>query len=125
MRELAWYYNKGGNAEIFWRFVTSEHPENTSTTNPLYIKDGKLYSYETVIGEYVDMSIEGMKRKRIGIRIYDYTAKGLGLTSADRNRTIAETAEHVRLLKRFARFENGKNPKQIIRYLDQLQKVGK
>ena len=83
------------NEEIIDLFAATEKAENTSERKALYIKDGRLYSYYTVIAEYVDTRIEDEEGGFRGMRIYDHTSKGLGMISAT-------TSQHVGLLKRNA-----------------------
>ena len=76
------------NQEIIQAF-TGHTSDNTSTRKPLFIRDGKLYSYNLLIGEYISRPEEGF----IGLLIHDHMAGGLGFVSMT-------TSQHVSLLKR-------------------------
>jgi|TARA_R110000851_G_scaffold6012_1_gene24467 hypothetical protein len=72
------------------KLFTSRSGENgVNATKTLYVRDGKIYSYTMVIGEYVKAKSEGFE----GLVIYDHTARGLGFISQT-------TSSHVGLLKR-------------------------
>lgn len=83
------------NEEIIDLFAATEKAENTNPRKALHIKEGKLFSYNTVIAEYVDTRVEDEEGGFRGMRIYDHTANGLGMISAT-------TSQHVGLLKRNA-----------------------
>ena len=79
------------NEKIIKAFTNKTH-ESTNRRKPLSIRDGKLFSYNLLIGEYVDRSEEGF----IGLLIHNHMATGLGFVSAT-------TSQHVSLLKRVTR----------------------
>ena len=93
------------NEQIVKCFYTHSH-SNTNQSKPLSIRNGKLYSYNLLIGEYVDRMEEGF----CGLLIHDHTRNGLGFISMT-------TSQHVGLLKRmtewhprmFASAEEGLN----------------
>ena len=80
------------NEQVIKCFYTHSH-SNTDRFKPLSIRDGKLYSYNLLIGEYVDRSAEGF----CGLLIHDHTATGLGFISMT-------TSQHVSLLKRMTEY---------------------
>ena len=80
------------NEQIIKCFFTHSHT-NTNPRKALSIRDGKLYSYNLLIGEYVDRSDEGF----CGLLIHDHMATGLGFISAT-------TSQHVALLKRMTEY---------------------
>ena len=80
------------NEQVIKCFYTHSH-SNTNRSKPLSIRDGKLYSYNLLIGEYVDRSAEGF----CGLLIHDHTAKGLGFISTT-------TSQHIGLLKRMTEY---------------------
>lgn len=80
------------NEQIIKCFFTHSHT-NTNPRKALSIRDGKLYSYNLLIGEYVDRSAEGF----CGLLIHDHMATGLGFISAT-------TSQHVALLKRLTEY---------------------
>ena len=80
------------NEQIIKCFYTHSH-SNTNQSKPLSIRDGKLYSYNLLIGEYVDRSAEGF----CGLLIHDHTRNGLGFISMT-------TSQHVGLLKRMTEY---------------------
>ena len=80
------------NEQIIKCFFTHSHT-NTNPRKALSIRDGKLYSYNLLIGEYVDRSAEGF----CGLLIHDHTTKGLGFISMT-------TSQHVGLLKRMTEY---------------------
>jgi len=79
------------NEQIIKAFTNKTH-ESTNSRKALSIRGGKLYSYNLLIGEYVDRSEEGF----IGLLIHNHMATGLGFVSAT-------TSQHVSLLKRVTR----------------------
>ena len=81
------------NEQIIKCFYTHSHSNTTNSTKTLSIRDGKLYSYNLLIGEYVDRSAEGF----CGLLIHDHTATGLGFISMT-------TSQHVALLKRVTEY---------------------
>jgi len=80
------------NEQIIKCFYTHSH-SNTNKSKALSIRDGKLYSYTLLIGEYVDRPDEGFS----GLLIHDHTATGLGFISMT-------TSQHVALLKRMTEY---------------------
>jgi len=62
-------------------------------TGALTFIGDKIYSYNLLIGEYVDRSEEGF----IGLLIHDHMATGLGFVSNT-------TSQHVALLKRITEY---------------------
>ena len=76
------------NEQIIKSFYTHSH-SNTNQSKPLSIRNGKLYSYNLLIGEYVSRPDEGF----CGLLIHNHMATGLGFVSAT-------TSQHVSLLKR-------------------------
>ena len=80
------------NEQIIKCFFTHSHT-NTNPRKALSIRDGKLYSYNLLIGEYVDRSAEGF----CGLLVHDHTATGLGFISMT-------TSQHVSLLKRMTEY---------------------
>ena len=81
------------NEQIIKCFYTHSHSNTTNKTKTLTIKDGKLYSYTLLIGEYVSRPDDGF----CGLLIHDHMATGLGFVSAT-------TSQHVSLLKRLTRY---------------------
>ena len=80
------------NEQIIKCFYTHSH-SNTNQSKPLSIRNGKLYSYTLLIGEYVDRPDEGFS----GLLIHDHTRNGLGFISMT-------TSQHVGLLKRMTEY---------------------
>ena len=64
------------------------HTPNTNSRTALNVRDGKLYSYNLCIAEYVSLPEEGFS----GILIHDHTANGLGMVSMT-------TSHHVSAIK--------------------------
>ena len=62
-------------------------------TGALTFSGDKIYSYNLLIGEYIDRSEEGF----IGLLIHDHMATGLGFVSNT-------TSQHVALLKRETKY---------------------
>ena len=80
------------NEKIIKAFTNKTHG-STNSRKALSIRDGKLYSYNLLIGEYVSRPDEGF----CGLLIHDHMATGLGFVSAT-------TSQHVSLLKRVTRY---------------------
>lgn len=80
------------NEQVIKAFTAKNTP-NTSKSKALSIRDGKLYSYCLLIGEYVDRPTEGFS----GLLIHDHTRNGLGFISMT-------TSQHVGLLKRMTEY---------------------
>ena len=76
------------NEQIIRSFIFGRSSD-TNKRKPLSIRDGKLYSYNLVIGEYIHAPDEGFS----GGVIHDHTANGQGFVSMT-------TSQHVGLLKR-------------------------
>ena len=76
------------NEQIIQAFHNKTH-DRTTNRKALSIRDGKLYSYNLLIGEYISRPDEGF----IGLLIHDHMATGLGFVSTT-------TSQHVALLKR-------------------------
>ena len=81
------------NEQIIKCFYTHSHSNTTNKTKTLTIRNGKLYSYTLLIGEYVDRPAEGFS----GLLIHDHTRNGLGFISMT-------TSQHVGLLKRMTEY---------------------
>jgi hypothetical protein len=77
--------------KLFTSSTRSEKGKNH--TGALSFIGNKIYSYNLLIGEYVDRSEEGF----IGLLIHDHMATGLGFVSAT-------TSQHVSLLKRVTEY---------------------
>jgi len=78
--------------EALIRLFTSKGSDQAKNyTGALSIRDGKLYSYNLLIGEYISRPSEGF----IGLLIHNHMARpnGLGFVSNT-------TSQHVALLKR-------------------------
>jgi hypothetical protein len=86
------------NKQIIEAF-TAKNTANTSKSKALSIRNGKLYSYALLIGEYVSQPDKGFQ----GLVVYDYTANGLGFRSQT-------TSQHVSLLKRVTQY----HPRRVI-----------
>ena len=86
------------NEQVIKAF-TAKNTANTTKRKALSIRDGKLYSYHLLIGEYVSQPNKGFQ----GLVIYDYTAKGLGFRSMT-------TSQHVSLLKNITKY----HPRRVI-----------
>ena len=76
------------NEQIIRSFIFGRSSD-TNKRKALSIRDGKLYSYNLVIGEYIHAPDEGFS----GVVIHDHTATGQGFVSMT-------TSQHVSLLKR-------------------------
>ena len=85
------------NEQIIRSFIFGRSSD-TNKRKPLSIRDGKLYSYNLVIGEYIHTPDEGFS----GLLIHDHTATGQGFVSMT-------TSQHVSLLKRLTEW----HPRQI------------
>ena len=72
------------------KLFTSRSGENgVNATKTLTVRDGKIYSYNLLIAEYISRPEEGF----VGLLIHDHMATGLGFVSMT-------TSQHVSLLKR-------------------------
>ena len=85
------------NEQIIRSFL-SDHSSDTNKRKALSIRDGKLYSYSLMIGEYIHTQDQGFS----GLLIHDHTATGQGFVSMT-------TSQHVSLLKRLTEW----HPRQI------------
>lgn len=79
------------NEQIINQFTNSFNRKDTNKRKALSIRDGKLYSYNLLIGEYI--SEDGF----IGLLIHDHWGKGLGTVSNT-------TSQHVGLLIRATQY---------------------
>ena len=77
------------NENLIKLFTSKSAEQGKSSTGNLSFRGNKIYSYNLLIGEYVDRSEEGF----IGLLIHDHTRNGLGFISMT-------TSQHVGLLKR-------------------------
>lgn len=72
------------------KLFTSRSGENgVNSTKTLTVRDGKIYSYNLLIAEYISLPEEGF----IGLLIHDHMATGLGFVSMT-------TSHHIGLLMR-------------------------
>ena len=85
------------NEQIIRSFL-SDRSSDTNKRKALSIRDGKLYSYNLMIGEYIHTPEQGFS----GLLIHDHTATGQGFVSMT-------TSQHVSLLKRLTEW----HPRQI------------
>jgi len=91
------------------KLFTSRSGENgVNATKTLYVRDGKIYSYNLLIAEYISRADEGF----IGLLIHDHTARGLGFVSQT-------TSHHIGLLKR----ETTYHPRRIRSLVNGLVKA--
>ena len=91
------------------KLFTSHTGENgINATKTLTVRDGKIYSYNLLIAEYISRPEEGF----IGLLIHDHMATGLGFVSMT-------TSHHVSLLKR----ETTYHPRRIRSLSDGLIKA--
>ena len=81
------------NENLIKLFTSKSAQQGKSSTGNLSFRGNKIYSYNLLIGEYVDRSEEGF----IGLLIHDHMATGLGFVSAT-------TSQHVGLLKRMTEY---------------------
>lgn len=77
------------NEALIKLFTSKSSDKGKNHTGALSFLGNKIYSYNLLIGEYVDRSEEGF----IGLLIHDHMATGLGFISST-------TSQHVGLLKR-------------------------
>ena len=80
------------NEALINLFTSKSAEKGKNYTGALTFRGGHIYSYNLLIGEYVDRSEEGF----IGLLIHNHMATGLGFVSAT-------TSQHVSLLKRVTR----------------------
>jgi|TARA_R100000030_G_scaffold98454_1_gene88417 hypothetical protein len=81
------------NENLIKLFTSKSAEQGKNYTGTLFFRGGKIYSYNLLIGEYVDRSEEGF----IGLLIHDHMATGLGFISMT-------TSQHVSLLKRITEY---------------------
>ena len=81
------------NEELIKAFINKTHEYGKNGTGALSFVGNRIYSYNLLIGEYIDRSEEGF----IGLLIHDHMATGLGFISAT-------TSQHVSLLKRVTEY---------------------
>jgi len=91
------------NENLIKLFTSKSSEKGKSSTGALSFLGNKIYSYNLLIGEYVDRSEEGF----IGLLIHDHMATGLGFISST-------TSQHVGLLKRLTKH----HPRQFADYSD-------
>ena len=77
------------NETLINLFTSKSSEKGKNHTGALSFIGNKIYSYDLLIGEYVDFSEKGF----IGLLIHDHMATGLGFISNT-------TSQHVSLLKR-------------------------
>ena len=75
------------NQQIINQFTSFNKEDYNSKQKALNIRNGKLYSYNLLIGEYI--TEEGFS----GLLVHDHWAKGLGFYSST-------TSQHVSMLLR-------------------------
>ena len=80
------------NETLINLFTSKSSEKGKNHTGALSFIGNKIFSYDLLIGEYVDFSEEGF----IGLLIHDHMATGLGFISNT-------TSQHVSLLKRLTR----------------------
>tara|TARA_B100000900_G_scaffold364449_2_gene339077 strand:+ start:166 stop:474 length:309 start_codon:yes stop_codon:yes gene_type:complete len=81
------------NEKTIKAFINRTMQQAKSSTGALSFRGNKIYSYNLLIGEYVDRSAEGF----CGLLIHDHTRNGLGFISMT-------TSQHVGLLKRMTEY---------------------
>lgn len=81
------------NENLIKLFTSKSAQQGKSSTGNLSFLGNKIYSYNLLIGEYVDRSEEGF----IGLLIHNHMATGLGFISST-------TSQHVGLLKRLTEY---------------------
>lgn len=91
------------NEHLIKLFTHRIAQQGKSSTGNLSFYGNKIYSYNLLIGEYVDRSDEGF----IGLLIHDHTRNGLGFVSMT-------TSQHVGLLKRMTEY----HPRKFAVYTD-------
>ena len=91
------------NENLIKAFTNRTSEKGKSSTGALSFRGNKIYSYNLLIGEYVDRSEEGF----IGLLIHAHTRNGLGFISMT-------TSQHVGLLKRMTEY----HPRQFAVYSD-------
>ena len=91
------------NEQLIKLFTSKSAQQGKNDTGALSFRGNKIYSYDLLIGEYVDRSEEGF----IGLLIHDHTRNGLGFISMT-------TSQHVGLLKRMTKY----HPRQFAVYPD-------
>jgi len=81
------------NKDLIKLFTSKSAEQGKNYTGALKFFGNKIYSYDLLIGEYVDRSEEGF----IGLLIHDHMTTGLGFVSNT-------TSQHVALLKRETKY---------------------
>ena len=81
------------NEQLIKLFISKSAQQGKNDTGALSFRGNKIYSYNLLIGEYVDRSEEGF----IGLLIHDHTRNGLGFISMT-------TSQHVGLFKRMTEY---------------------
>ena len=90
------------NQDLIKAFTSRSADQGKNYTDTLTFSGNRIFSYNLLIGEYVDRSEEGF----IGLLIHDHMATGLGFVSNT-------TSQHVALLKRMTYY-----PPRIVRSSD-------
>ena len=81
------------NEALIKLFTSKTAEKGKNYTGALTFYGNRIFSYNLLIGEYVDRSEEGF----IGLLIHDHMATGLGFVSST-------TSQHVSLLKRITEY---------------------
>jgi len=81
------------NEDLIKAFTNRSAEQGKNYTGALTFSGNRIFSYNLLIGEYVDRSEEGF----IGLLIHDHMATGLGFVSNT-------TSQHVALLKRITEY---------------------
>ena len=81
------------NEDLIKLFTSKSAEQGKNYTGALTFSGNRIFSYNLLIGEYVDRSEEGF----IGLLIHDHMATGLGFVSNT-------TSQHVALLKRITEY---------------------
>ena len=81
------------NEDLIKLFTSKSAEQGKNYTGALTFSGNSIFSYNLLIGEYVDRSEEGF----IGLLIHDHMATGLGFVSNT-------TSQHVALLKRITEY---------------------
>jgi hypothetical protein len=90
------------NEQIINHFTSAfTRDDNTTSRKALKVRDGKLYSYNLVIAEYVVE--EGFQ----GILIHDHWAKGLGMVSSTTSQHVGMILRATKLFPRKVKSEEG------------------
>mgnify|MGYP001250682569 CR=1 FL=1 len=81
------------NEDLITLFTSKSADQGKNYTGALTFYGNKIFSYNLLIGEYVDRAEEGF----IGLLIHNHMATGLGFISNT-------TSQHVALLKRMTEY---------------------